>query len=106
MGKNSIDHNRFRNITVCFRMTEAERNELYMRIKLSGLPKQKYMIDRTLQRDIVVIGNPRVYKALRDKIADILEELKRLRGGDEFNAEILTAIQAVSQILTGLNQND
>ena len=106
MGKNSKNHNRTRNITVCFRMTEAERDELYMRTKLSGLSKQKYMIDRLLQRDFIVIGNPQVYKALRDKHAEILDELKQLRGGDEINAELLTAIQAVTETLKGLNQNN
>ena len=68
---------RVRNSIVCFRMTEEERNELYMRINLSGLTKQQYLIERSLQRDIVVIGNPRVYKALRNTVIDILEELKR-----------------------------
>ena len=100
MGSNG----RVRNIVVAFRMSEKERNELYMRIKLSGLTNQQYLIERSLQRDIVVIGNPRVYKALRDKIADILEELKRLQGGEEVNAEILTAIQTVTQVLDGLNE--
>jgi len=95
---------RIRNVIVSFRMTEAERNELYMRIKLSGLSKQKYLIERSLKRDIVVIGNPRIYKALRNKINEILEELKRLRGGGEVDAEILTAIQAVTQVLNGLNE--
>ena len=106
MGKNSNDYNRFRNITVLFRMTKSESDELNMRIKLSGLTKQKYLIDRSLCRDIIVIGNPRVYKALRNKMEDILCELKRLGGGDEPNPEILTVIQAVSEILNGLKNNN
>ena len=106
MGKNSNDKNRVRPITVAFRMSEAERNELNMRVRLSGLPKQKYLIERVLQRDIVVLGNPRVYKALRDKIAEILEELKRLRGSDEISEDIIMSIQAVTEVLNGLNKDD
>ena len=100
------NNGRIRNITVAFRMSETERDELDMRVKLSGLTKQQYLIKRTLQRDIVVIGNPRVYKALRDTIADILSELRRLEGGDAVKVEILTAIQAVTAILTRLNQTE
>lgn len=106
MGKNSDNKNRLKNITVAFRMSESERNELNMRVKLSGLSKQDYLTNRTLQRDIIVIGNPRVYKALRDKIAEILDELKILQSGYELNAELLIAIQAVTEVLNGLNKND
>ena len=104
MEKNCDNNGRWRDTTVAFRMSKAESDELNMKVKLSGLTKQKYMIERSLQRDIVVIGNTRVYKALRDKIADILRELKRLQGGNEVNGEILIAIQAVTQVLNGLNK--
>ena len=106
MSKNQNNHNRSKNITVAFRVTEIECNELNMRVKLSGLSKQNYLTNRVLQRDIVVIGNPRVYKALRDKVTEILEELKKLRGNDEINVETLIAIQAVTEVLNGLNKND
>ena len=106
MSKNQNNHNRTKNITVAFRVTETECNELNMRVKLSGLSKQNYLTNRVLQRDIVVIGNPRVYKALRDKVTEILEELKKSRGNDEINVETLIAIQAVTEVLNGLNKND
>ena len=106
MGKNSKNQNRFRPITVGFRISKTENDELNMRVKLSGLTKQDYLIYRVLQRDIIVIGNPRVYKALRNKVTEISEELKRLQGDDEIKPEILIAIEAVTEVLNGLNQND
>lgn len=77
-AKNCDEHNRWRNKTVAFRMSPEESNELDMRVKLSGLTKQDYLINRALQRDIVVVGNPKVYVALKKKLEEVLIELKSL----------------------------
>ncbi len=50
-------------------------------MRLSGLTKQDYITRRLLNRDIVVQGNPRVYKALRDQLAASLGELRRIEAG-------------------------
>ena len=47
-------------------------------------------------------GNPRVYKALRNQMADIYEELKRLEHGSEANDELLYTIQMIAEIMNGL----
>ena len=47
-------------------------------------------------------GNPRVYKALRNQMADIYEELKRLEGCSEVNEELLYTIQMIAEIMNGL----
>lgn len=44
-AKNRDEHNRWRNKTVAFRMSPEESNELDMRVKLSGLTKQDYLIN-------------------------------------------------------------
>ena len=69
---------------------------------LSGLTKQDYIIRRLQCRDVVVQGNPRVYKALRNQMADIYEELKRLEGCSEVNEELLYTIQMIAEIMNGL----
>ena len=66
-AKNRDEHNRWRNKTVAFRMSPEESNELDMRVKLSGLTKQDYLINRALQRDIVVVGNPKVLCCFEEK---------------------------------------
>ena len=74
-----IDHQgRWRNKTVAFRVSEEEGKLIDDCARLSGLTKQDYIIRRLQCRDVVVQGNPRVYKALRGKMAAIYEELKRL----------------------------
>ena len=56
---------RWRNHTVAFRVSDEEAKLLNDLVALSGLTKQDYITRRLLCRDVVVQGNPRVYKALR-----------------------------------------
>ena len=74
-AKNLDKHNRWRSKTVAFRMSPEEANTLDEFVKLSGLTKQDYLIDRALQRDVKVQGNPRVYKALRNELTSLCDEL-------------------------------
>ena len=60
--KNYDNHNRWRNKTVAFRVSAEEDLQLEILVKLTGLTKQDYIIRRLLERDVVVQGNPKVYK--------------------------------------------
>ena len=77
MEKNLDSKGRWRNKLVGFRVSEEEAKLIDDCVALSGLTKQDYIIRRLQCRDVVVQGNPRVYKALRNQMADIYEELKR-----------------------------
>ena len=66
-AKNVDRHNRFRNITVGFRVSPEENAEINRAVALSGLSKQGYCYRRCMERDVVVQGNPRVYKALNGR---------------------------------------
>ena len=92
-----LDHNgRWRNRIVAFRVSDEEAKLLNDLVALSGLTKQDYILRRLLCRDVVVQGNPRVYKALKNQMAAIYEELKRLESIDSDNDELLYTLQ-VSQ---------
>ena len=69
--KNYDDHNRWRNKTVAFRMSPEESEQLDKFVKLSGYTKQDYLIKRALQQEVKVVGNPRVFKALKNQMAEI-----------------------------------
>jgi hypothetical protein len=90
---------------VAFRVSEEEGRLLDSCVALSGLTKQDYIIRRLLCRDVVVQGNPRVYKALRNQMADILGELKRLENFSDDNDELLYIIQMIAEIMNGLKEN-
>ena len=92
MDKNLDYKGRWRNKTVAFRVSEEEAKLIDTQVALSGLTKQDYIIRRLQCRDVVVQGNPRVYKALRNQMADICEELKRVEGCSEVNDELLYTI--------------
>ena len=102
MDKNLDYKGRWRNKTVGFRVSEEEAKLIDTQVALSGLTKQDYIIRRLQCRDVVVQGNPRVYKALRNQMADIYEELKRLERCSEANDELLYTIQMIAEIVNGL----
>ena len=56
--------------------------QLEKAVALSGVTKQDYIFKRVQDREIVVVGNPRVYKALRNQLASVLEELQRSNLGN------------------------
>ena len=102
--KNRDEHNRWRNKTVAFRVSPEEWEQIERYVQLSGLTKQDYITRRLTDKDVVVQGNPRVYKALRNNIADILKELQRIENGNEVNDELLELIEMVADILGGLKE--
>ena len=102
--KNRDDHNRWRNITVGFRVSPEENEQINIAVALSGLPKQEYCYRRCLNREIVVQGNPRVYKALKTKLTAVLEELKRISTAGEIRDELLQDIQLITWTLYGMKE--
>ena len=104
-AKNLDNHNRWRNKTVAFRVSPEEDEQLEIAVRLSGLTKQDYITRRLLNRDIVVQGNPRVYKALRDQLAAVLEELRRIRDGAGMDSELLDTINLIAKIMEGMKED-
>ncbi len=103
-AKNVDNHNRWRSRTVAFRVSEEEAQQLDVAVKLSGLTKQDYITTRLLNRDIVVQGNPRVYKALREQFGAVLQELRRIDAGNAASDELLDTIQMIARIMDGMKE--
>ena len=101
-AKNVDRHNRFRNITVGFRVSPEEQAELNRAVALSGLSKQEYCYRRCMERDVVVQGNPRVYKALKNQMADMLAELQRIEAGNNVSDDLLNIIELIAVTMYGL----
>ena len=102
MDKNLDNNGRWRSKAVSFRVSEEEAKLINDCVALSGLTKQDYIIRRLQCRDVVVQCDPRVYKALRNQMTDIYEELKRLERGSEVSDELLYTIQMIAEIMNGL----
>ena len=97
---------RWRNHTVAFRVSDEEAKLLNDLVALSGLTKQDYITRRLLCRDVVVQGNPRVYKALKNQMTAIHEELKRMESISPDNDELLYTLQVIAITLDGLNREN
>lgn len=82
MDKNLDYQGRWRSKTVAFRVSEEE--------------------GKLRNREVVVQGNPRVYKALRNQMAEIYEELMRLKQCGEVSDELLYTLQVMAETLNGL----
>ena len=102
--KNRDNHNRWRNKTVAFRVSPEEDTQIEAFVKLSGLTKQEYIIRRLTDREITVVGNPRVYKALRDQMKLIYQELQRLAVDEDVSPDLLETLQMVALTLNGLKE--
>ena len=89
--KNRDNKNRWRNKTVAFRVSPEEDEQIEAAVRLSGLTKQDYITKRLLCRDVVVQGNPRVYKALRD--------------GANVHGELLDTIRMIAAIMGGMKED-
>ena len=103
--KNRDNHNRWRNKTVAFRVSPEEDAQIETFVKLSGLTKQDYSTRRLTGKDVVVQGNPRVYKALRDQLAAVLDELRRIEAGG-INDELLDVIEMIAAIMDGMKEEN
>lgn len=102
-----LDHQgRRRNKVVAFRVSQEESKLIDRMVRLSGLTKQDYIIRRLQCQDIVVQGNPRVYKALRDQMLQIYQELKRIENAAELSEEFLYTLQLVAITLNGMKEEN
>ena len=103
--KNRDAHNRWRNKTVAFRVSPEEDAQIEVAVKLTGLTKQDYITRRLLCKDVVVQGNPRVYKALRDQLVAVLDELRRIKASSSVDDELMDTIQMIASIMDGMKED-
>ena len=104
-AKNMDKHNRWRNRTVAFRVSEEENEQINTFVKLAGTTKQDYVTQRLLCHDVVVQGNPRVYKALKEQLAAVLAELQRIDAGAGVSDDLLDTIRMISRIMDGMKED-
>ena len=82
-AKNLDTNGRLRNRIVAFRVSPEEGDMIDVKVKLSGLTKQDYIIKKLTDSAVVVQPNPRVYKALKTQLEAVLAELKTKEPTDE-----------------------
>ena len=105
MSAKSLDaHERWRNITVAFRVSPEEDEQIERLVRLTGLTKQDYIMRRLTEQDVVVQGNPRVFAALQREMRAVLDELSRLEAGNNPSEELIEVITMISRIMAGMKE--
>lgn len=95
------DH-RARSVTVSFRMTPAQSRWLDEVVAESGMTKQDFIMARLREDGITVVPNRRTFLALRDHMAEVLRELRRIDPGCEVDNELMEAIARLTRELAEL----
>lgn len=90
---------------MAFRVSPEEDEQIETAVRLSGLTKQDYITRRLMCREVVVQGNPRVYKALRNEFSAVLVELQRIEAGGGVDGELLDTIRLIVAIMDGMRED-
>ena len=97
-------HGNWRSKAVTFNMS-PEEDELFERmVHISGLCKRDFIAARLLNRDVMVQGNPKVYKALKDEMAAIRSELERIAAGGNVSPYLLDLIRFMTEVMNGMKE--
>ena len=99
--KNRDAKNRWRTVTVAFRLSPEENEELTTRVKMCGCrTRQEYIIQSILHQKVVAIGNPLMLVSFRQN----LQHMERLQKADEMDSELLTPIRTMLEILEAFRE--
>lgn len=88
---------RRRSATVAFRMTPAQSCWLDEVVAESGMTKQDFIMARLREDGITVVPNRRIFLALRDRMAEVLRELRRIGPGGEVDSELAETIARLTR---------
>ncbi|MBO4912469.1 MAG: hypothetical protein J5504_07065, partial [Butyrivibrio sp.] len=74
-------------------------------VKLAGITKQDFITSKLLNRDVIVAKSPRTFKALRDKMDQIVTELHRIESAGECTEDLLETIAYITNIYTNTKED-
>lgn len=97
-------YQRIKSKTVVFRVTPEELELITSMADISGMKRQEYLLERALENSIKVYSNPRMFKALKNRMDMILEELKGIENGDNPEREILDLIHYMTDVMEQLKE--
>ncbi len=100
MSKANLDlKGRKRSVNVGFRVSPQEAEELNVKVALSGLNKQDYIMKCLMQQEIRVVCGRKVAREMKMYLEAILEELQFLEEGVVPEEEVFLPLQHILKIL-------
>ena len=103
-AKNLDRHGRWRNITVAFRVSPEEDALIETAVRITGLTKQDYITRRLTDMDVIVHGNPKVFRGLKIEMGKILAELERIAAGECVSDDLLDRISQIASVMEGMKE--
>lgn len=100
--KNCDYRGRFRSKIVSFRMSPEESVLLDRKVKMSGMKKQDYLIQCVNNLQIVIYGNPYVYRSLKRELEIYIQLFNEIQHLDELDVDDLEILEYMLEIIRNL----
>lgn len=101
-AKNLDRKQRWRSVSVGFRVSPQEAYHIDMLVKTSGLTKQEYIIKRLMCEEVIIYPNSRILKILCQYLKELTEELKRVERVGQEN-DVLENIIYLVELIAKMN---
>ena len=93
--KKKDDRNRKKCACVNFRVTPEEKEVIFKRIALSGMPIQEYVAQSCMHNKVTAVGNVKTFDLIRKEMADIGRHLLSVHRADELDWKVLESLRAI-----------
>ena len=100
-AKNCDKYNRWRSITIGFRVSPEEAYALDMRVLTSGLTKQDYCTKKVLDEEVIIRPNIRVQKFVCQYLTELTAELKLIEKIEQ-TSDVLDNIRYLLELISRL----
>lgn len=99
--KKKNDRNRKKCACVNFRVTPEEKEVIFKKIALSGMPIQEYVAQSCMHNKVTAVGNVKSFDFIRKEMGDIDQHLLSVQRADELDWKVLESLRAILEILNG-----
>ena len=106
MSKKKLDaQGRFRSKTIAFHVSPEEYKTIEELAKLHGVCKREYLVCCATRQVISVTGNPRVFKALRTTMEDILAQFKLITNASVISPDLVERLRYATDLYLSLTKD-
>lgn len=102
-AKNIDKKQRWRSVSVGFRVSPEEAYRLDMLVATSGLTKQDYIIKQLMGESVTVHPNSRVQKFVSQYLVALTDELKRLERIEQ-DSDVLENIRYLVELIAQMRE--
>ena len=107
MSKKKLDsQGRYRSKAIAFHVSPEEYKMIEELAKIHGVCKREYLVCCATRQVISVTGNPRVFKALRATMEDILAQVKLITNDSDISPDLAERLRYVTDLYLRLMKDN